>query len=419
MRKLALALAEAHKRGVIHRDLKPANIMIDRRSEPIIMDFGLARRARAGDPRLTQLGTTMGTPAYMPPEQVNGDIDAMGPASDIYSLGVILYELLTGRLPFVGDAMAQLSQVLLDEPPPPSQFRPNLDPELEAICLRAMAKKIADRYASMTDLAAALQGYLRTKNPVAEPLLPVVPPAKTPTPMATAATMKPGFNINRAFSSPEERDAFLAAETQKPGFNNTVPNDPRPFAQMGAETPTNKAPKTKPRDSRQTATLGGVPLWVWISSAAAAAAAVPVLVVVVLLMLFFKNAPDTRLSQRSAPTIPTPSIPAPTLPAELGTIAFVPSEPAPGVELKVDGVSAPSWGKPLELTVGEHDLEAIGKEFIPFHQKFTVQSGKNPTQRLELFRRALAPAKLVVSCDRTGTFELYLMNPDGSAPVQR
>jgi serine/threonine protein kinase len=100
VRKLALALAEAHQQKVIHRDLKPANIMIDRRSEPIVMDFGLARRSHAGDVRMTQEGSAMGTPSYMPPEQVSGNVDLMGPGSDIYSLGVILYELLAGRLPF-------------------------------------------------------------------------------------------------------------------------------------------------------------------------------------------------------------------------------------------------------------------------------------------------------------------------------
>ena len=145
---------------MIHRDLKPGNVMIDKRSEPIVMDFGLARRSRPGDDRLTKTGTMMGTPAYMPPEQISGDVNLMGPGCDIYSLGVILYELLAGRLPFVGDAMAMLSQVLLDEPPPPSRFRPELDPELDAICLKAMAKKVPDRYVSMTELAAALQDYL-------------------------------------------------------------------------------------------------------------------------------------------------------------------------------------------------------------------------------------------------------------------
>jgi serine/threonine protein kinase len=180
VRKLALALEEAHRRGVIHRDLKPANVMIDRRGEPVIMDFGLARRGRKGDPRLTQEGSFLGTPAYSPPEQVSGKVEAMGPASDVYSLGVILYELLAGRLPFTGDMMAILSSVLLEQPPPPSQFRPDLDVELETICLKAMAKKIPDRHASMADLAAELQNYLRGATVPSAPLKPQppAPPAK-------------------------------------------------------------------------------------------------------------------------------------------------------------------------------------------------------------------------------------------------
>src|SRR5207253_1694096 len=106
VRKLALALQEAHAHGIIHRDLKPANVIINRRREPVVMDFGLARRVKQGEARLTQNGTILGTPAYMPPEQVQGDPDALGPACDVYSLGVILYELLTGRVPFEGPAMA-------------------------------------------------------------------------------------------------------------------------------------------------------------------------------------------------------------------------------------------------------------------------------------------------------------------------
>jgi serine/threonine protein kinase len=169
VRKLALALQEAHRKGIIHRDLKPANIMIDKRGEPMIMDFGLAHRARPGDPRLTLQGTVLGTPAYMSPEQVKGDPDAVGPACDVYSLGVILYELVAGHLPFHGDPMAVLSQVLLEEPPPPSKFHPNLDAALEKICLKTMAKRSENRYPSMTEFATALRGYLRNASPASVP----------------------------------------------------------------------------------------------------------------------------------------------------------------------------------------------------------------------------------------------------------
>jgi serine/threonine protein kinase len=173
VRKLAQALEEAHQHGVIHRDLKPTNILIDKRGEPIIMDFGLARCIRPGDERLTQEGTVLGTPAYMPPEQVSGDVEAMGPASDIYTLGVILYELLASRLPFQGDPMSLYPKILLEEPPPPSQFRPDLDPQLEATCLKALAKSPQDRHASMGQFAAALHDYLKRaprKSGILEPV---------------------------------------------------------------------------------------------------------------------------------------------------------------------------------------------------------------------------------------------------------
>jgi predicted Ser/Thr protein kinase len=169
IRKLALALQEAHDRGVIHRDLKPANVMIDKRGEPIIMDFGLARRTRAEDRRLTRTGFLLGTPAYAPPEQANANTDAMGPASDIYSLGVILYELLTGRLPFLGDAIAVMIQATMDEPPRPSTLRTGIPADLEEICLKAMAKRPADRHVSMKQMALALSDFLRCDKIDPEP----------------------------------------------------------------------------------------------------------------------------------------------------------------------------------------------------------------------------------------------------------
>jgi tetratricopeptide (TPR) repeat protein/class 3 adenylate cyclase/predicted Ser/Thr protein kinase len=158
---LARALDEAHRQGLVHRDLKPSNVLVDRRGEPVLIDFGLARRARPDEARLTTPGVMMGTPAYMPPEQVLGDLDAVGPASDIYSLGVILFELLTGRLPFTGTASAAVTAAILrEEPPAPSSVRTDLDPAWDAVVLRALAKEPARRWPSMADFADALAGFL-------------------------------------------------------------------------------------------------------------------------------------------------------------------------------------------------------------------------------------------------------------------
>lgn len=159
--KIALALQEAHQNGIVHRDLKPSNIMYDeKRKEPIVMDFGLAGQLQSStEPRLTQSGTLLGSPSYMSPEQVGAERHEIGPASDIYSLGVILYELLTGRLPFEGSVAIVLGRIALQAPEPPSRFRQHLDPRLEEICLKAMAKKVDDRFASMREFAKALADF--------------------------------------------------------------------------------------------------------------------------------------------------------------------------------------------------------------------------------------------------------------------
>ena len=164
VRRLALAMAVAHERDVIHRDLKPANIMIDPLGAPIIIDFGMAKVFDLNLTQLTKFGTPFGTPCYMPPEQVYGDLNAIGPAVDIYALGVILFELLAGRRPYVGESQfAIFAQITSDAPPPLlTTYRPGLDPRIEAICRRAMAKPIASRYGSMIELASDLDDLLRS-----------------------------------------------------------------------------------------------------------------------------------------------------------------------------------------------------------------------------------------------------------------
>lgn len=152
---LAQGLQEAHEHGIIHRDLKPANILMNKRAEPVITDFGLAVIKDAEQDRLTRTGSTVGTPCYMAPEQVKGDIDNIGPASDLYSLGVIFYELLVGEPPFRGTILSLIHAHLNEEPPPPSQLNAQVLPEIEALCLKCLAKNPADRFSSAKELVKA------------------------------------------------------------------------------------------------------------------------------------------------------------------------------------------------------------------------------------------------------------------------
>ncbi len=158
--KLARAMAYAHERHIIHRDLKPANILLTSAGEPKITDFGLAKRLDSQDMH-TQSGSVMGTPSYMAPEQAHGRIKEIGPASDIYSLGAILYELLVGRPPFKGETVLDtLDQVRTLEPAAPSRLRPKLPRDLETICLKCLRKEPAQRYHGSAALADDLRRFL-------------------------------------------------------------------------------------------------------------------------------------------------------------------------------------------------------------------------------------------------------------------
>ncbi len=156
---LADALEYAHERGVVHRDVKPSNVLLDARGEPQLTDFGLAKRD-VGEITMTLEGQVLGTPAYMSPEQARGDGHRVDGRSDVYSLGVILYELLTGELPFRGNTRMVLHQVLYDEPRAPRGLNDRIPRDLETICLKAMAKEPARRYESATQFAADLRRYL-------------------------------------------------------------------------------------------------------------------------------------------------------------------------------------------------------------------------------------------------------------------
>ncbi|XZE52262.1 protein kinase domain-containing protein [Planctomycetaceae bacterium SH139] len=158
--KVTEAIGYAHEKGVIHRDLKPANVLLDKKGEPKVTDFGLARKLEQ-DSGLTKTGAVMGTPSYMPPEQAAGNIEAIDHRADIYSLGGILYALLTGRPPFqAANPLDTLLQVLEKEPVPPRQLAPKVPRDIETIALKALEKDPKRRYQTAQEMADDLRCFL-------------------------------------------------------------------------------------------------------------------------------------------------------------------------------------------------------------------------------------------------------------------
>lgn len=158
---LARAMQYAHDHGVLHRDLKPGNVLLTSTNIPKISDFGLAKQLEDDDSASTRTGTVMGTPSYMSPEQARGDVRALGPATDQYSLGAILYELLVGRPPFIGSRPVEtILRVLEGEPVAPRQLQPEVPIDLETICLKCLQKDASRRYRSCAELADDLGRFL-------------------------------------------------------------------------------------------------------------------------------------------------------------------------------------------------------------------------------------------------------------------
>ncbi|WP_166830592.1 bifunctional serine/threonine-protein kinase/formylglycine-generating enzyme family protein [Thalassoroseus pseudoceratinae] len=167
VRDIADALQHSHSMGVIHRDLKSGNVMINEEGKPIVTDFGLARKVdQSEESRITREGALLGTPGYMAPEQVEADVQKIGPATDIYALGVILYELISGDLPFRGSIHSILVQITRDEPRNPLDFNPDADSRLCQFCLQMIAKEIENRPQSMQEVVDQLDQY--ATNPSAE-----------------------------------------------------------------------------------------------------------------------------------------------------------------------------------------------------------------------------------------------------------
>jgi serine/threonine-protein kinase len=181
----------AHDAGIIHRDLKPGNIMLPESGEPVVMDFGMARRFDGAESLLTPSGAIVGTPGYMAPEQITGAAEEIGPACDIYALGVILYELVTGWQPFTGNLATLLGSIVADAPTPPRKHCPDLDPRLEAICLKALEKEPRQRHPTSAALADAIEAFSRNEAPQA-PAAPAV---------ETASPEPPKSFLGRLFAS--------------------------------------------------------------------------------------------------------------------------------------------------------------------------------------------------------------------------
>jgi serine/threonine protein kinase len=170
LKKITEAMVYAHGEGVIHRDLKPANVLLDKRRNPHISDFGLAKKTTSGS-QLTVTGQIIGTPSYMPPEQASGETNLIGPAADVYSLGAILYCCLTGRPPFqAANPMETLRQVVERDPVSPRQLNSQIDHDLDTICLKCLEKDPQRRYATAQDLVDELDRFLNGEPIKARPI---------------------------------------------------------------------------------------------------------------------------------------------------------------------------------------------------------------------------------------------------------
>ena len=218
---IADAVQFAHQRGILHRDLKPQNVMIDTAGAPHLTDFGLAKRMDVAS-SLTQTGAVLGSPSYMAPEQAQGRADRIGPHTDVYALGAILYEMLAGRAPFRGESPAEtMMRVIQDEPAAPSKRNSDVPRDLETICLKCLEKEPSRRYATARDLAEDVRRFLGHEPILARPASALRKAEswvrRHPSILAGAITLLV-FGLLCAVDYLAQQNAFLRAQQINPGL---------------------------------------------------------------------------------------------------------------------------------------------------------------------------------------------------------
>lgn len=272
--QVASALDYAHSRGVIHRDIKPSNMMLDRSGWVYLTDFGLARGTGGGG-GLTVAGTVMGTPEYMSPEQAQG-LPNVGPPTDIYALGVVIYEMLTGRMPFKADTpLAMLVARLQQAPIPPRDFRSDLPLPVEDVIMRALARKPEARYPSAGELVTALKqaagpgtGSMSSATPPVSPpagtplpyvrTVPPSPPAGTAAPRPQAPPASPAYGVPAQPYSPPSGEPTIHASSPAYGVAAQPQSPPSGLPTMNVPPGTLPPPPTAqaPAKAKKGGSLG-------------------------------------------------------------------------------------------------------------------------------------------------------------------
>lgn len=289
--RIGAALDKAHSKGMVHRDLKPGNILFDDDGEAYLSDFGIVKIAEAAE-SYTRTGNTIGTPQYMSPEQLDGLPDVDG-RTDIYALGIILYEMLSGIKPYDHESLPRIMVMHLNQPIPNIlEANPNLPPEIDTIIRKAMAKERNERYPKASELATAVQAVAAAQNKVATPVVTAVAATGVAATAVEAAPIPVAEPEPEAAVQPEPIIAAVAAETLEPE-PMAEPEPPvetaLPVSQPEPLKPTTPAPTQEKS--------GGIPKWVY----AVVGVAGLIIIICIGVVLFSGDGNDTNSSEDNIP----------------------------------------------------------------------------------------------------------------------